>query len=560
MKQLNFDGFGLSEELQQAIDEMGFVTATPIQSETIPLLLNGQDVIGQAQTGTGKTAAFAIPALEKLDKNSTAVQVLVLCPTRELALQVSQEFKKLSKYKKGVYVVPIYGGESIDKQFKQLKRGVQVVVGTPGRVIDHIERGTLRLNEVHQIILDEADEMLNMGFKEDIERILQELPQERHTVFFSATMPKPILELTKKYQNHPQLVKVTSDEVTNQNIEQAYFHIREDQKLSLMLRLLEYYQLNSMLVFCNTKQKVSELQVLLEQYGILAETLHGDLTQAQRNNAMGKFRNGRVKMLIATDVAARGIDVSNVEAVFNYDTPLDPEYYVHRIGRTGRAGKKGLSFTFVAGRDMRLLKEIERFANIRIEKGKVPTVSEIREQRENNFLEQIKNRIDITEKPSLMHSLEKLEAQGFTTQQVALTLMKMYAELTHSELNHENIEQLESKGDQENKDKGKKKDQGRKKEGFQKSDFKSKFGKQKSGIMTRLFLNLGKKQKVSKSDIVGAIAGDANINGKSLGVIDLYDHFAFVELPKQEAELLLKMGDKIKIKGKKVNFEVARQE
>ncbi len=356
---------------------MGFVDASPIQSEAIPHILEGRDVIGQAQTGTGKTAAFGIPALELVDVADKSTQILVLCPTRELAVQVSDEFKRLAKYKKGIHVTPIYGGDPIEKQISALKRGVHIVIGTPGRVMDHMERRTLNLQNVKMIVLDEADEMLDMGFREDIEEILQEMPEERQTIFFSATMSKPILNMTKKYQNDPVLVKVVKSELTASSIEQLYYVVKEKGKVEVMTRLIDMYNLQLMLVFCNTKKRVDELVEELQVRGYQAEGIHGDMRQQQRNNVMAKFRAGVITILVATDVAARGIDVENVDAVFNFELPLDEEYYVHRIGRTGRAGKAGKAFSFVVGRELNRLREVERYTKVKIERGVIPSYEDI---------------------------------------------------------------------------------------------------------------------------------------------------------------------------------------
>ena len=350
MEKVAFDTLGLSEEILRAVQEMGFEEASPIQSAAIPVILEGKDVVGMAQTGTGKTAAFGIPALQALEANRREPQVLVLCPTRELAVQVAGEIQKLGKFVRGLSVVPIYGGASYDRQLRALRDGAQVIVGTPGRVMDHLERGTLVLDSVKKIILDEADEMLDMGFREDIEYVLSRMPDERQTILFSATMSKPILDLTRRYQRDPAMVQVQHQTVTVENVEQFYFEVRSAMKMEATARLLDMYNLKSVIIFCNTKRMVDDLVADLQARGYFAEGLHGDMNQQQRTNALNKFRSGTLEVLIATDVAARGIDVSGIEAVINYDLPTDEEYYVHRIGRTGRAGKSGKAFTFVGGR------------------------------------------------------------------------------------------------------------------------------------------------------------------------------------------------------------------
>ena len=341
---MKFEELEIDSRIIRAITDMGFEEATPIQAKAIPMVLSGADVIGQAQTGTGKTAAFGIPMLERVNPKDKHLQALVLCPTRELAIQVADEIRRLAKYMHGIKVLPIYGGQDIVKQIRSLKSGVQIVIGTPGRVMDHMRRKTVKFDHVEMVTLDEADEMLNMGFREDIETILEKVPKERQTVLFSATMPKPILEITGKYQEDAQMIKVVRKELTVHNIEQYYFEVSPKSKEEVLSRLLDIYNPTLSIIFCNTKRQVDELVSNLKGRGYFAEGLHGDMKQQQRDRVMNSFRNGRTDILVATDVAARGIDVDDVDIVFNYDLPQDEEYYVHRIGRTGRAGKSGLAF------------------------------------------------------------------------------------------------------------------------------------------------------------------------------------------------------------------------
>ncbi len=364
----------LDDRIVRAIHDMGFTKLTPIQQQAIPYLLEGEDIIGQAQTGNGKTAAFGIPTLQKIDANSRKLQAIILCPTRELAIQAAEELRKLAKYLQGIKVLPVYGGQDINRQIAGL-RGVQIVVGTPGRVMDHMRRHTIKLEDVKLVVLDEADEMLNMGFREDMELILGQIPGEHQTALFSATMPQPIMEITGKFQKDAKLVKVAAKELTIPLVMQRYFRIKHEDKNAAMIRLLEYYQPKLCLIFCNTKKMVDDLTGLLKAEGFQAEGLHGDLTQYQRDIAMNQFRAGTTNILIATDVAARGIDVDDVEIVLNYDIPQDIEYYVHRIGRTGRAGKKGRSFTFVCGKEIYKLYEIERICHTTIEEFKLPSAA-----------------------------------------------------------------------------------------------------------------------------------------------------------------------------------------
>ena len=342
MKNLRFEELNLSSEILKAVENKGFEETTPIQAQSIPYIMEGRDIIGQAQTGTGKTAAFGIPILEKLSHEEKTVQGMVICPTRELAIQVAEEIRELAKFKRGVEILPIYGGQPIDRQIKALQKRPQIIVGTPGRIMDHMNRGTLKIDKVRMIVLDEADEMLDMGFIEDIITILKAVPEERQTMLFSATMPKPILELTKRFQKNPKHVMVVHKELTAPKVEQIYFEVKEKTKPEVLSRLIDMYNPKLSLVFCNTKRKVDELVAELQGRGYFADGLHGDLKQVQRDRVMSKFRSGAVDILVATDVAARGIDVDDIEAVFNYDLPQDEEYYVHRIGRTARAGRESL--------------------------------------------------------------------------------------------------------------------------------------------------------------------------------------------------------------------------
>lgn len=377
----------LDERIRRALEDMGFDKLTPIQEQAIPALLQGQDIIGQAQTGTGKTAAFGIPLIQRVDPEQQKLQAIVLCPTRELAIQAALELRKLAKYIQGLKILPIYGGQDITRQIRALP-GVQIIVGTPGRVMDHMRRHTVKMADVSMVVLDEADEMLNMGFREDMELILGEIPGEHQTALFSATMPKPILEITGKFQKDAVQIRVASKELTIPLVSQKYFLIKNQDKDAATIRLLRYYQPKLCLIFCNTKAKVDDLTEVLKKEDFQAEGLHGDLIQKQRDVVMSRFRNGSTNILIATDVAARGIDVDNVEIVINYDVPLDVEYYVHRIGRTGRAGKTGQSFTFVNAREIFRIREIERFCRTTVEEKRLPSTGKVLKSKAKKYLEQ----------------------------------------------------------------------------------------------------------------------------------------------------------------------------
>jgi len=524
VEKLKFEDLHLSKEMQKAVMELGFEEATPIQFQSIPRMMEGRDVIGQAQTGTGKTAAFGIPVLETVDLESRKLQAVILCPTRELAIQVAEEMKKLSKYKKGIGILPVYGGQPIDRQITALKKGVHIIIGTPGRVMDHMERRTLKLNDVKTIILDEADEMLDMGFREDIEFILGKIPAQRQTILFSATIPQAILDLAKKYQKNPEFIKVVHKELTVPSIEQFYYEVKERAKPEVLSLLIDSYNLKLSLVFCNTKRRVDELVGHLQARGYLADGLHGDMRQPQRDRVMSKFRGGAVEILVATDVAARGIDVENVEAVFNYDVPLDEEYYVHRIGRTGRAGKAGRAFTFVVGRDIYQIRDIQRYAKTKLTFQEVPKPSDVAEMKTNQFLEKVKKSIDEGHLGKYVNWVEKLLEEEYTSLDIAASLLKM----------------VMGGGSKEPKAQG--------------ADF------QDTGAapgMVRLFINIGKKHKVRKGDILGAIAGETGIDGNLVGDIDVLDKCTFVEVPAEYAQDVQDAMKNVKIRGKSIIIEPA---
>lgn len=586
----NFSELGLSEEILRAVTEMGFTAPSPIQAQGIPAVLEGNDVIGQAQTGTGKTAAFGIPVLERIDTTSNATQALILCPTRELAVQVSEEMGKLAKYKKGLRIEAIYGGDSIDRQIRSLKRGVHIVVGTPGRVMDHMQRQTLHFDNVRMMVLDEADEMLDMGFREDIESILSEMPEERQTILFSATMSKPIMSITKRFQKDPVLIKVVRNELTNQNIEQLCFEVKPQAKVEVMTRLIDMYHLKSLLVFCNTKRKVDEIVEDLQLRGYASEGIHGDLRQQQRSNVMSKFKAGVTTILVATDVAARGIDVSGLDAVINYDVPLDEEYYVHRIGRTGRAGMSGKAFSLVARDEKFRLRSIENYTKVKIEKGVIPTYEDIVGVRKARFVESIAGSINEGDTGLYEDVLEMLHHAGFSTEQIVAAMAKQIMGVQKNEHSDRNLsweDDRRGSGAREGRSSSRFEDRrsgdrfgrggddrrGGDRRGSDRGDrFGGREGREPRGErsgepkrtsapeagMTRLFLSLGRKDHIQPRDIVGAIAGEANIPGKTIGAIDIYDKFTFVDVPDRDARVVLKAMDGNTIKGKPVQVDIAK--
>ncbi|HLD21273.1 MAG TPA: DEAD/DEAH box helicase, partial [Patescibacteria group bacterium] len=426
MHTIPFNELPLSKEIQKAISEMGFEEASPIQTQTIPLLLDGQDIIGQAQTGTGKTAAFAIPIIEKIDVTQKTIQAVILCPTRELAIQISEEFQKLLKYHRTIFVVPIYGGQPIQRQMQSLRQRPQIIIATPGRMMDHIERKSITLNDVRIIVLDEADEMLNMGFRESIEEILNYTPKEKQTVLFSATMPRAIAALTKKYQNNPKHIQVAHKKVSALKIEQFSIEVRPSMKLEVLSRLIDVYNVKSGVVFCNTKRQVDEVVTHLKARGYSAQAIHGDLRQTERDRVMKAFKNKKIDLLVATDVAARGIDVEDLEVVFNYDVPQDEEYYVHRIGRTGRAGKSGRAFTFASGKQSYLLRQIQRYTQAHIVPHPIPSLNDIEEIKFVAHTEKIKETLQKGKLDTHIGRVEKLMKEGeYTSIDIAAALLKM---------------------------------------------------------------------------------------------------------------------------------------
>ena len=522
---MTFEEMCLDTRIMRAIAEMGFEQPSPIQAQSIPIAVEGKDMIGQARTGTGKTASFGIPMLQRINPKDKNLQAIVLCPTRELAIQSANEIRKLAKFLHGIKVLPIYGGQEISKQIRSLKGGVQIVIGTPGRVMDHLRRHTLKPQTVDIVVLDEADEMLNMGFREDIETILGQLPEERQTMLFSATMPKPILEIAKRYLHEPEIVKVIQKELTVPKIEQYYYEVNPRKKNEVLSRLLDMYDPSLSLVFCNTKRKVDELVADLKGRGYFAEGLHGDMKQSQRDRVMNGFRNGRTDILVATDVAARGIDVDDVEAVFNYDVPQDDEYYVHRIGRTGRAGREGRAFTLVVGKEIYKLKDIQRYCKTKIRRQPIPSVNDVAAIKVEKLLEQAGELIATDGLGRMMDLLEEyLDGSDYSATDMAAALLAM-------QLGETSTQTLP-------------------KEEF--GDTGAEPG------MVRMFMNIGKKDRVRIGDILGAVAGESGMEGALVGTIDMYDNFSFVEVPQEYAAAVLEAMNHSKIKGRRVNMEPAK--
>ncbi len=529
MENIVFSELNLSNEVQKALSAMGFEEATPIQTKAIPPIFEGKDIIGQAQTGTGKTCAFGIPAVEMLDPAVSGIQVLVLCPTRELAVQISEELKNVCKFKRGVKILPIYGGQSIERQIFALKSKPQIIIGTPGRIMDHMRRHTLKLGSLKMVILDEADEMLNMGFREDIDTILSGVSEDRQTLLFSATMPSEIMELTKLYQKDAALVKTVHKELTIPNIEQYYLEVRESSKPELLCRLIDAKNIKLGLVFCNTKKRVDDLTSALQTRGYSAEALHGDMKQSERDRVMNKFRKGMIEILVATDVAARGIDVNNIEAVFNYDIPNDEEYYVHRIGRTGRAGKAGVSYSFIFGRDIYKLRDIQRYTKSEILPMKPPTISDVEEVKLEGAVNEVLARMESTGNYTKYHPvIEKIlaESADATTLDVAAVLFQLaFEELDNRSYEYSDLDEDHTRY-------------------------------QKSG-MVRLFMNIGTMDRVQPKHIVQSIAAKSSLSGKLIGEIDIHKNFTFVEVPAEFADEVMHSMKNYTHRGRKVLIEKA---
>ena len=547
METIRFEDLELDAKIMRAITDMGFEAASPIQGQAIPLELQGLDIIGQAQTGTGKTAAFGIPLLQKIDPKNKKPQAIILCPTRELAIQVSEEIRRLAKYMHGVKVLPIYGGQEIGRQIRSLKDGVQVIIGTPGRVMDHMRRKTVKMDQIHTVVLDEADEMLNMGFLEDMETILSALPEERQTLMFSATMPQAIQRIAANFQKDPQIVRVVKKELTVPKVTQYYYEVKPKNKLEVMCRLLDLYDPKLSVVFCNTKKQVDELVQGLQGRGYFAEGLHGDLKQEQRDRVMRAFRTGRTDILVATDVAARGIDVDDVEAVFNYDVPQDDEYYVHRIGRTGRAGREGKAFNLVVGQEVYKLREIQRYCKTRIIPQAIPSLDDVTSIKADKILDQVGEVLQDSDLSKVIDIVEKrVLEEDYTTLDLAAALLKMMMGEEGEELLEENrpLRELEDLEDESRRSRGGRNGRG---------------SRGRNEDVARLFINIGKNQGIRPGDILGAIAGESGMPGRMVGSIDMFDNYTFVEVPREHADVVLQAMRGAKIKGKNVHMEKANR-
>src|SRR4051794_35604745 len=581
-----FAELGLAPEILKAIERMGFEEASPIQSAAIPVLLEGADVVGQSQTGSGKTAAFGIPAIQAVDPGLRAPQVLILCPTRELAVQVAEEIAKLAFFKRGVRELPIYGGQSYERQFRGLQAGAQIIIGTPGRIMDHLERKSLKLDEIRMVILDEADRMLDMGFVDDIKTILRQVPEERQTVFFSATIPRPIQNLIQTFTRNPVNVRVEAEAMTVPAIEQVYYEVDRRSKLEVLCRLIDLEDVKLAIIFCATKMMVDELTEHLIARGYGADKLHGDMTQAMRERVMGRFRKRKVEFLVATDVAARGLDVDDIEVVFNYDLPHDGEDYVHRIGRTGRAGKGGKAVTFVAGREIYRLENIQRFTRSRIRRERIPSAEEVEGKRATAFADALRETLEKGEYKRHDELLDRFLEQNYSPTDIASALIHLLGEdksrereaipedrRPHRPAPDHDLDRAPSPRRSSSRAEAGQRSQRRDPDPSAKAlrergrdeyerPRRSRSREEPGAVsheagMVRLAFNIGRAHAVQPGDFVGVITGVTAIPKGEIGAIHLQDTKTFGDVAEPRVALVLKKLNAIKFKGRKLLVRVA---
>jgi ATP-dependent RNA helicase DeaD len=551
-QEITFAGLGLSPEVLSALDALGYEEPTPVQVEAIPVILSGRDVIGRAATGTGKTAAFALPMVERIDPGTRGVQALVLAPTRELAVQVAEAVHRYGA-RRGVSVLAVYGGQAIDRQIRELRRGVNVVVGTPGRILDHIRRRTLALENVRYAVLDEADEMLDMGFIEDIDAILEETPDTRQTALFSATFPPRIAELAERHMREPERITVRAAQLETPLVRQVAYTVARPYKLEALGRVLDLEAPTSAIVFCRTRNEVDELTESLTVRGYHPEALHGGLNQAQRDRVMRRFREGTADLLIATDVAARGLDVEHVSHVVNYDIPQTPEVYVHRIGRTGRAGREGTAITLVQPREQGLLRAIERLVRQPIESARIPTVADLRVRRLEILRAAIRETLLEDEYDRYLEVVRDL-AEEFDPLDVAAAAAKMAADATRGEEPEDaaDIPQWEPRERRPWEER-----EGRGPRGRRDRTDTPRRGRRDGGGMTRIFFGVGRRRGIKPGDLVGAITGEAKIPGEAIGAIEIADQFSLVEIAEEHADHVIRTMSRATVKGRQVGVRRA---
>ena len=548
-----FESLNLDTEIFNALNDLQFLDATEIQERAIPEMSQGNDIIGIAQTGTGKTFAYSIPLISRLTEDKYT-QALILCPTRELGIQVSEEIKKLIKYKKWIKLATIYGGASYDKQIKELKAHPQIVIGTPGRIIDHMNRKTVDFSNLKVLVLDEADEMLNMGFKEDLETILATTPKERQTALFSATMPEFIEHVTKHYQNNPVKIEIKKKTLTVDRIKQDLFYLKRESKTDLLIRLLDLYNFHKVMVFVNTKSKVEDIVSTLKKLGYKAEALHGDLKQMSRDKVMKSFKESISNILVCTDVAARGIDVSDLEAIINFELPQEQELYVHRIGRTGRAGRDGLSISFASYSESRKVQFIERYTRSKMNICQIPTVEEIKDKINSRFMEEVINHINDEITPSNEKLINEIFEKGFDVKSLINALLQMNnsTEKTYPEImvRKEKTREERRGRDLKNRDERLNRDQRRDKFGKNKSirDFK----KSDKDYVT-VTINFGRSDKLRPQELVAFASKVCGVRKANIGDIKITESKTFVDVTKGALPFMEKIDGK-ELNGKKIKL------
>jgi len=555
MQKKLFADLGLSPEILKAVGKMGFEEASPIQSAAIPQLLAGADIVGESQTGSGKTAAFAIPAIERVDAALRAPQILIVCPTRELTMQVSEEVAKLAFFKRGVRELPIYGGQAYDRQLRGLRDGAQIIIGTPGRIIDHLKRGTLRLDQIRMVVLDEADRMLDMGFRDDIEAILTGAPPTRQTVFFSATLPPPIQQLIRRYTRKPVNVRIEAHAMTVPAIDQVYYEVDPRSKLEALCRLIDLQGITYAIIFCGTKMMVDELADHLVARGYSCDKLHGGIAQAMRERVVAKFRKRSFEFLVATDVAARGLDIDDIEVVFNYDLPHDAEDYVHRIGRTGRAGRSGKAITFVAGREIYKMQQIMRVIKGRVRRERVPSEEQVEEKRTTQFVETLRETLEKGDYHRYDDIIDHLLELGHSPTDIASALIDLLGRETARAM-EPIIEPRSHVATGRRADDAPRHGAGRERGSRaarprRAADAEASPVSHEAG-MTRLVVNAGKLAGVGPGDIVGVLAGLAGLSRDSIGAIRLLPQQTLVDVADDAVDHILKKLKGIKFKGRKL--------
>jgi len=554
-----FSELGLSPELLAAVETLGFERPSPIQAKAIPVALTGRDILGLSHTGSGKTAAFTLPLLAKLDFKKRLPQALILCPTRELAVQVCEEVHRLGSKLGQLRAVPVYGGAPMDRQLRALRDGVQVVVGTPGRVMDHLRRGSFDVSEIQTIVLDEADRMLDLGFREEMEELLGALPKERQSMFFSATMSKGVSHLIGKFGNNPETIQIDQKAKTVSTIDQSYFEVRERSKVEVLSRLLDMEQARLAIIFCNTKRSVDECTESLLARGYTVDRLHGDITQQMRERVLRRFRDGTIELLVATDVAARGLDVENIDVVFNYDLPQDPEDYVHRIGRTGRAGRSGRAVSFVFGREIHRLEMIERYTRQVIRREKVPSQEQVEGRLADLAFEEIKERLEKGEFQSHEEQVDRLLEQGYTPTDIASVLFTLLRESRGREFGEIQEDREDPRDRRQQRDRREPREpRGEFREREPRAPRERRDGPQDNADMVPLFFSLGKFHGVKVGEIIGMLYGEAGLPDGAVGHVKLFAKHSCIDVRADCAQRLVEISKGASLRGRKFILDFDR--